>query len=386
MKKTILFFLALGALTINGQQCFDYTQYGTTQLQVMIDTTPAGNTVVQQGDIALVRLDSTAMISGITSNEMIYYGFPGLGFDISTFSSPCKKITITGALFGLFVDGDSINNPLGGGAEFAVNGSNYIVHRDTSYNYTIEGDFNTFHFSSTNSIESLCLEACEPTTNCFDFTRYSATQLSQLVWTTPVDNTIVQQGDIALIRIDSSVTNIDIIDTINNGMGYFGFPGLAFDVSSFPSSCKKVSFGGSAYGLIVDNDSITTYPFANANFTATYDTTGLYTLEGDFDVFHFYSTNVINNLCIEACDSTTGIVNHKNVSISIYPNPVTDILTINTPYQEYTSLYIIGMDGRIVRQENSTNSIDVTDLANGVYELMLTNNSGSVNHVTFVKK
>jgi len=387
MKNQLLLILSLITLSVSSQQCFDFSQYTQTQLQGMINATAAGSSFVQQGDIALVRLDSSLTISSVTSSAMVYYGFPGLGFDVSSFTSDCKTVTLTGALFELYVDGDSISNPTGG-AEFAYNGGNYTVHRDASYNYTIEGEFNTFHLSSTNSIESICIAPCAPTSNCFDFTRYTTTQLGDLAATTPVGDIIVQQGDISLVRIDSSIIGIDVIDTVTNELSFYGFAGLGFDVSTFPSSCKKVTFSGMLFDLYVDNITIsnTSYPYSGTNFTASRDTLGNTTIEGDFDLFHFYSTNIIRNICIEACDSVTAIEDPIQLSFNVYPNPVTDIIHLDISLSTYETILIMAMDGRIVKQVKATKNINVANLANGAYKLLLTSNKGVTGSATFIKK
>ncbi len=69
-------------------------------------------------------------------------------------------------------------------------------------------------------------------------------------------------------------------------------------------------------------------------------------------------------------------VEESTLNISVYPNPVENILTVNG---EYGIITITNVNGQIVYTEdhNSTSQIDMSKFEKGVYFLRLTNNNGS---------
>jgi len=69
-------------------------------------------------------------------------------------------------------------------------------------------------------------------------------------------------------------------------------------------------------------------------------------------------------------------INENTLSISVYPNPVEDILTVNG---EYGVITLTNINGQVVFSENhnSTSQIDMSKFDNGVYFLRLTNSNGS---------
>jgi hypothetical protein len=69
-------------------------------------------------------------------------------------------------------------------------------------------------------------------------------------------------------------------------------------------------------------------------------------------------------------DETSG--NHPTVSI--YPNPVTDILYIQSA--KAVSVTISTMDGRMIGQYEKVQSINMSDYAAGVYLLRITDREG----------
>ncbi len=100
-------------------------------------------------------------------------------------------------------------------------------------------------------------------------------------------------------------------------------------------------------------------------------TSGLYTspAPGDYTVV---VTDV--NGCTDTSDVytvlPTGITTTAaNMNITVYPNPASSVLHIDAPVK--VSVTVLAIDGRVVIANQATNNINVTELANGVYMLMI---------------
>jgi len=82
-------------------------------------------------------------------------------------------------------------------------------------------------------------------------------------------------------------------------------------------------------------------------------------------------------------DATTVGVNDFTSNLSVYPNPVKDVLTIEG---NYTSVDIIDVSGKLVLSSESTKDINVKSLADGVYMLNIkTENGIAVKKITITK-
>jgi hypothetical protein len=86
------------------------------------------------------------------------------------------------------------------------------------------------------------------------------------------------------------------------------------------------------------------------------------TIYGDVETFMTQNVGIANSTAIET-------------SIKIYPNPVEDILHIQSSATiEQATIY--DLSGRIVRQVQMTNDIPVQDLARGVYVIKIETKNG----------
>ncbi len=81
-----------------------------------------------------------------------------------------------------------------------------------------------------------------------------------------------------------------------------------------------------------------------------------------------------------AIDNIDGVIvgslNENELSITVYPNPVKDILTVNG---EHGTITISNMNGQVIysSEHNGNSQIDMSDFESGVYMLRLTNANGS---------
>ena len=82
-------------------------------------------------------------------------------------------------------------------------------------------------------------------------------------------------------------------------------------------------------------------------------------------------------------DATTVGVNDFTSNLSVYPNPVKDVLTIEG---NYTSVDIIDVSGKLVLSSEATKNINVKSLADGIYMLNIkTENGIAVKKITITK-
>jgi len=74
-------------------------------------------------------------------------------------------------------------------------------------------------------------------------------------------------------------------------------------------------------------------------------------------------------------------------SVAIYPNPATDILRIDMPYQDIDQFSVIDMLGRVVvSNQSQQNTISVQELPVGMYRVLVTDVSGIRYQASFVKE
>lgn len=81
-------------------------------------------------------------------------------------------------------------------------------------------------------------------------------------------------------------------------------------------------------------------------------------------------------------NNSTGFNNNKAINISIYPNPVQDVVVINSNV-EFSNIAIIDINGRIVSQTQNKNNalrfeVSLSQLPAGVYTLVATTKEGDI--------
>ena len=89
----------------------------------------------------------------------------------------------------------------------------------------------------------------------------------------------------------------------------------------------------------------------------------------DMDADFFYSNITINSL-----------ENNKQESISIYPNPATDFITIANKSNKLLNMYIFDISGKKIMQQSfsSSKKIDISKLESGVYFIQLMDQTETV--------
>ena len=146
--------------------------------------------------------------------------------------------------------------------------------------------------------------------------------------------------------------------------------------------------------VICMNNSLTSLNVANGNNTLIYsfaakDNPDLACIVVDDVAWSIANWTAPANIDITASFNTfcedsvgVGVEEQTPINLSIYPNPASSQLTIDTQDQ-VESIAIYNLMGALVQTE-TTLSFSVTDLANGIYILKLRTNTGTVNK-RFVK-
>lgn len=128
------------------------------------------------------------------------------------------------------------------------------------------------------------------------------------------------------------------------------------------------------------NNSDASYVTHTATYTAP--TSGIYYF-GIHNNSAIGATSTLLFLDTIALDTnlSTDDFNSSSANISIYPNPVNDVLNISSPDFELQSVIVTDINGRIVKESkaNNTNTeINVSDLNSGVYFINVKTTDGSV--------
>ncbi|MDQ3141929.1 MAG: T9SS type A sorting domain-containing protein [Bacteroidota bacterium] len=82
---------------------------------------------------------------------------------------------------------------------------------------------------------------------------------------------------------------------------------------------------------------------------------------------------------------TTGIVNSTLQKLSLYPNPVKDLLTLRLPYSNPTSIEIYSAYGQKILSESDTPVINISNLGKGLY-LIIVKQGASILTTHFLKQ
>lgn len=101
-------------------------------------------------------------------------------------------------------------------------------------------------------------------------------------------------------------------------------------------------------------------------------------------IYYDFSSGVITNP--PSCLLGTKDVKHKDVTlVKIYPNPVAEILQINTD-KDFVEYEILDGTGRLVSKEKFSKAISVNHLSAGNYFVKLIDNKNDFVFVKFIKK
>lgn len=101
-------------------------------------------------------------------------------------------------------------------------------------------------------------------------------------------------------------------------------------------------------------------------------------------IYYDFSSGIITNP--PSCLLGTKDVKHKDVTlVKVYPNPVAEILQINTD-KDFVGYEILDGTGRVISKEKFSKSISVNHLSSGNYFVKLIDNKHDFVFVKFIKK
>lgn len=285
-----------------------------------------------------------------------------------------------------------------------------------------------------NVYETPSLTCTEQANAYFQFMNQGAETVTSLAYTysiggntqTATWNGSVSSFDITNVDIPTFNINVNVNNTLTVQVTQIN--GTDVDIAPRTLTIKKNVYGGAGtmtFVLKTDNyGSETTFkffgpdgnvvlsggPFTNSSvehtFTFAPTTMGCYRLE----VYDSYGDGINNGygagwFKLIAEDGTqifrdngkfgsqvtymidvTGVgVEDFTLETTVYPNPATDVININTT-DNVQRVEIFNMQGQLVKVEtNEVKSVSVKDLANGLYTLKLTTDNGTSMH-KIVKK
>lgn len=91
-------------------------------------------------------------------------------------------------------------------------------------------------------------------------------------------------------------------------------------------------------------------------------------------------------LSVTGTTESMGVVELNSKSLSIYPNPATDVLNISLKNSDIQNIEITNLAGQSVFAGKAANSVNVNFLAAGVYVVKVKDNAGKTHISKFVKK
>ena len=205
--------------------------------------------------------------------------------------------------------------------------------------------------------------------------------------------------------IDPAVDNSQSV-TITWDMKYTDNPGDV-QVSVIPRWKKNIASGGSGDRVTYGNQKNATADWAEYSFTRTISSdcssqdtpeegTNCYDTETYDDIelgmaVKFGATGVkllMDNIRTSIQETALGTENNIKdaLSISVYPNPATDIITIKTPtkIKEIKAINILGQV--TIDQNGPSEKLNISSLKSGIYILKIMQENGSIATKRFIKK
>ena len=205
--------------------------------------------------------------------------------------------------------------------------------------------------------------------------------------------------------IDPAVDNSQSV-TITWDMKYTDNPGDV-QVSVIPRWRKNIASGGSGDRVTYGNQKNATADWAEYSFTRTISSdcssqdtpeegTNCYDTETYDDIelgmaVKFGATGVkllMDNIRTSIQETALGTENNIKdaLSISVYPNPATDIITIKTPtkIKEIKAINILGQV--TIDQNGPSEKLNISSLKSGIYILKIMQENGSIATKRFIKK
>lgn len=174
---------------------------------------------------------------------------------------------------------------------------------------------------------------------------------------------------------DSTYTMVGtytVYDTISNIQGCDSLLAITITVNGAidnSTSTTGVTITSNATGVTYQwidcgNNSAPIAGETSASYTAT--------TNGDYAVVVTDGNCSDTSACVSI--TTVGMEDNWDITnaVSVYPNPVMDLLTINTDHLSISSVSVVSLSGQMLKSTTSvTKTVDVSDLASGIYFLQV---------------
>ena len=93
--------------------------------------------------------------------------------------------------------------------------------------------------------------------------------------------------------------------------------------------------------------------------------------KGALDDFRYWDRAITISEIIELCDENLGIIDNKNETFSIIPNPAKNIVFLESRLDTFNTYQIFDSVGRLRKSGRFTKTIHVDELTNGMYFIRL---------------
>ena len=283
--------------------------------------------------------------------------------------------------------------------EWSVDG-NAVNENGTVLNYTFSTPgTHTISASATNNAGTASDEMVVEVIDCshsYDLphTFDLATEFGPC-WKNPEDgwDTITDGGEMFLYSMSNLYGYFELnpdnwIYTPALTMPASGSFEIAWDVKPYVPTLPNDHYG--VYLVQGDNQTLLRQETLNSNMTSPRSRAVAIPAgtTGEFKIaFRHYETTggyviMINNIRVVAA-GTVGIDDVENGSVSLYPNPVANTLTVSA--DGVSEVQLIDVNGRVVLSSNHAGDIDVSTLAEGMYIVRVVTATG-VSTSKIVKK
>ena len=371
MKKIILSILILTTISVSAQNVSIPDANFKTYL--------VGNTAINtNGDTEIQTSEATAFTGLISCGGLTISDLTGIEAFTNLTDLRCNNNAITSlnvsqntALTGLYCHNNSLTS--------------LNVTNNTALTYLACGDNS---LTSLNVTQNTALTKLECYSNLL--TNLDITLNTDLTHLWCYDNSFTSLNvsqNTALTYLtcnDNSLTNIDV--TQNTAL-----TGLSCNYNSLNS--LNLTQNTALTTLYCSSNSLTSLNVANGNNTAITD---------------FYATSNPNLTCIQVddvawsttnwtnidatasfslnCNTSTGVNETKKITLTIYPNPVTNQLSLNNGELKIESILILDITGKTVKTiKGNVKTIDVADLTKGIYFIQIQTEKGLINK-KFIKE
>lgn len=269
---------------------------------------------------------------------------------------------------------------------FFFDGTNYLINNGTNYSYDANGNLIEIvnFFSNNSTIENDAVDSIfydvnnNPTTYLSYFLNNGVLELGNKTVTSYNNNTptityLLEENNGSLdsvFRLEYTFINNNL--TLLEGFPYVGNGFSSFATGSFVYTYNTQGNLTLEEILFAGNVETTEYEYNQDNQVTKITNAG-----------NFGGTLEINQITDYYFQSVASLIENNAISVSIFPNPTSDILTIQTQ-EEVKSIKIYNVNGKLVLKQKE-NSVNLDNFEGGTYTVLVETQNG-IAQKTFVKK